>query len=106
MLCYDYNLINHWHYSKKSSEAKRNVKFFTFHDVDGISDIALLDDHTVFGKLDRMHALNYAFDVMLVQIFHEIVVVDGVLENFSDTIRFRKKIINYSYDKRIQKINL
>lgn len=53
---------------------------FTFHDVDQRAHIALLNDAAVLSILHRVHAVHDLLDLRQLQVLHEVVVQDGLLD--------------------------
>lgn len=53
---------------------------FTFHDVDQRAHVALLDDAAVFAILHRIHAVHDLLDLRQLQVLHEVIVQDGLLD--------------------------
>lgn len=56
------------------------VFFFTFHDVDQRAHVAFLDDAAVFSILHRIHAVHDLLDLRQLQVLHEVIVQDGLLD--------------------------
>lgn len=56
------------------------VCVFTFHDVHQGAHVALLNDTAVFSILDRVHAVHDLLDLRQLQVFHEVIVQDGLLD--------------------------
>lgn len=56
-----------------------NVRL-TFHDVDQGAHVTLLDDAAVLAVLHRIHAVHDLLDLRLLQVLHEVIVLDGLLD--------------------------
>lgn len=52
----------------------------TFHDVDQRAHIAFLDDAAVFSILHRVHAVHDLLDLGQLQVLHEVIVQNGLLD--------------------------
>lgn len=53
---------------------------FTFHNVDQRAHVALLDDAAVLAILHRVHAVHDLLDLRQLQVLHEVIVQDGLLD--------------------------
>lgn len=53
---------------------------FTFHDIDQWAHIALLNDTAVLSILHRVHAVHDLLDLRQLQVLHEVIVQDGLLD--------------------------
>lgn len=54
--------------------------WLTFHDVDQRAHVTLLDDAAVLAILHRIHAVHDLLDLRLLQVLHEVIVLDGLLD--------------------------
>lgn len=61
-------------------DASFGCVFFTFHDIDQRAHVAFLDDAAVFSVLHRIHAVHDLLDLRQLQVLHEVIVQDGLLD--------------------------
>lgn len=54
--------------------------WLTFHDVDQGAHVTLLDDAAVLAVLHWIHAVHDLLDLRLLQVLHEVIVLDGLLD--------------------------
>lgn len=65
---------------KPTSRPLKIALRLTFHDVDQGADVTLLDDAAVLAVLHRIHAVHDLLDLRLLQVLHEVIVLDGLLD--------------------------
>ena len=66
----------------------QHVVTHTFHDVDGAARVSFLDDGRMFVELGRVHTVDNLQDLGHVQVLHEVVVQDRILDQlFRSTSR-------------------